>query len=291
MNIYNSASECPDILPRNSVVNADFLDVLKYVPDASIDLVLIDPPYLSTDLDFDKAGFDLAALKTELARVIKPSGYIACFGTIELLANFVNPFSIRFSGVWLKPRGTMRTKTAKKPMSKCEPYAVYCLKGAKIADMTFNKLKIAGEAYSKKHTNTGYKRDGKDSLSRSDNSGWTQDGYVSENDGFRWQTDVIEAPAKNCMKHAERTEHPTQKPIQALSVLVKMLSNEGDLVLDCFGGSGSTGATCLGLNRDFILIEKDKTYFNDIIVPRLTNTIAAKNAQLFTDKSTLIRCE
>ena len=283
MNIYHSASECPDILPRNSVVNDCFINALKKVADKSIDLVLIDPPYLCTDLDFDKAGFDLATLKTELARVVKPSGYIACFGTIELLAAFINPFSIRFSGVWLKPRGTMRIATAKKPMGKCEPYAVFCVKNAKICDMTFNKLKIAGKAYSKKHTNTGYSRNGKDSLSRADNSGWTQDGYISENDGFRWQTDVIEAPAKNCMKHAERTAHPTQKPIQALSVLVKMLSNEGDLVLDCFGGSGSTGATCLGLNRDFILIEKDKTYFNDIIVPRLQNTIVTQNAQLFNE--------
>ena len=72
MNIYHSANECPDVLPRNSVVNACFLDALKHVPDASIDLIFIDPPYLSTDLDFDKAGFDLAGLKRELARVIKP---------------------------------------------------------------------------------------------------------------------------------------------------------------------------------------------------------------------------
>jgi len=283
MNIYHSANDAPDILPRNSVVNDCFINALKKVADKSIDLVLIDPPYLSTDLDFDKAGFDLATLKTELARIIKPSGYIACFGTIELLAAFINPFAIRYSGVWLKPRGTMRTATAKKPMGKCEPYAVFCLKGAKISDMTFNRLKIDGEAYSKKQKNSEYQRDGKDSLSRANASAWTQDGYVSENDGFRWQTDVIEAPHKGCMKRAERTDHPTQKPIAALSVLIKMLSNEGDLVVDCFGGSGSTGEACIQLKRDFIIIEKDKTYFNDIIVPRLTNAIATQNSKLFNE--------
>jgi DNA modification methylase len=283
LNIFNCAQDAPEVLPPNSVVNDCFINALKKIADKSVDLVCIDPPYLSTDLAFDKAGFDLATLKKELARIIKPSGYIACFGTIGLLASFINPFDIRYSGVWLKPRGTIRTVVAKKPMSKCEPYAVFCLKGAKICDMTFNKLKIAGKAYSKKHTNTGYSRDAKDSLSRADNSGWTQDGYVSENDGFRWQTDVIEAPNKNCMKHAERTLHPTQKPIAALSVLIKMLSNEGDLVLDCFGGSGSTAAACLELNRDFIIIEKDKTYFNDIIVPRLQNTIATQNSKLFNE--------
>lgn len=283
MNIYHSAADAPDVLPANSIVNDCFINALKKVADKSIDLVLIDPPYLSTDLDFDKAGFDLATLKTELARIIKPSGYLACFGTIELLADFVNPFSIRFSGVWLKPRGTMRTKTAKKPMSKCEPYAVYCLKGAKIADMTFNKLKIAGEAYSKKQKNTDLLRGGKDSLSRSNMSGFTQDGYISENDGFRWQTDVIEAPHKGCMKHADRTAHPTQKPVEALSTIVQWLTNENNIVLDCFAGSGSLGETCIKLNRDFILIEKDKTYFNDIIVPRLQSTIATQNSKLFNE--------
>ena len=281
LNIYSSSADAPDILPRNSAVNDCFINALKKVPDKSIDLVLIDPPYLSTDLAFDKAGFDLDALKIELARVIKPSGYIACFGTIELLSSFIEPFLIRFSGVWLKTRGTMRTATAKKPMSKCEPYAVFCLKGAKICDMTFNKLKIAGEPYTKKQTNTGYQRDGKDSLAWANASSWTKDGYISENDGFRWQTDVIEAPNKPCMKHAERTEHPTQKPLQALSVLIKMLSNEGDLVLDCFGGSGSTPAACIELGRDFIVIEKDPTYFNGIIVPRLTAAAAVKASELF----------
>lgn len=283
LNIYHSAAECPEVLPFNSVVNADFLDGLKHVPDKSIDLIFIDPPYLSTDLDFDEAGFDMPTLKKELARVIKPSGYLAAFGTFELLADFRNPFDIRFTGVWLKPRGTMRTKTAKKPMSRFEPYAVYCLKGAKIADMTFNKLKIAGEAYIKTRTNIGYQRQGKDSISRADSGGWTQDGYISENDGFRWQTDVIEAPNKPCMKHADRTPHPTQKPVEALSTIVKWLTNENDVVLDCFAGSGSLGETCIKLNRKFMLMEKDTKhgYFNEIIVPRLQKTISAQNAKLF----------
>lgn len=155
----------------------------------------------------------------------------------------------------------MRTATAKKPMSKCEPYAVYALKTAKIADLVYNRQKIAGEPYKKVHKNMGYRRDGKDSLSRANNSGWTQDGYVSENDGFRWQTDVLEAPNKTGMRHKERTLHPTQKPVSALRTLIRMLTNEGDLVLDCFAGSGSTGEACAWEKRDFILIEKSEEYY------------------------------
>ena len=69
----------------------------------------------------------------------------------------------------------------------------------------------------------------------------------------------------------ERTPHPTQKPLGLISDLVKKHSNEGDLVLDCFAGSGTTGQSCEDLNREYILIEKDKKYF-DIIESRLNST-------------------
>jgi len=60
----------------------------------------------------------------------------------------------------------------------------------------------------------------------------------------------------------ERLEHPTQKPLSLISDLIKKHSNTGDMVLDCFAGSGTTGKACKDLDRDFILIEKDETYFN-----------------------------
>ena len=66
----------------------------------------------------------------------------------------------------------------------------------------------------------------------------------------------------------ERYSHPTQKPLSLISDLIKKHSNEGDIVLDCFAGTGTTGHACVNLNRNFILIEKDKNYF-DIIDKRL----------------------
>lgn len=59
----------------------------------------------------------------------------------------------------------------------------------------------------------------------------------------------------------ERTEHPTQKPLSLIKSIIQKHSNEGDLVLDPFAGSGTTGEACLQLNRNYILIEKDPNYF------------------------------
>lgn len=55
--------------------------------------------------------------------------------------------------------------------------------------------------------------------------------------------------------------HPTMKDVKVIEKLVRLLSNEGDAVLDCFMGSGTTGVACHRLNRNFIGIEKDEHYF------------------------------
>lgn len=55
--------------------------------------------------------------------------------------------------------------------------------------------------------------------------------------------------------------HPTQKPIKLMEELLLQHSNENDIVLDPFMGSGSTGVACQNLNREFMGIELDETYF------------------------------
>ena len=54
--------------------------------------------------------------------------------------------------------------------------------------------------------------------------------------------------------------HPTQKPVASLTPLLEAFSRTGDLVLDCFAGSGSTGVAARQCGRRFLLIEKDAAY-------------------------------
>ena len=71
-------------------------------------------------------------------------------------------------------------------------------------------------------------------------------------------SDILEF---NVVPNRNGKVHPTQKPIELLEWLIKTYSNENDLVLDNTMGSGSTGVACINLNRDFIGIEMDKSYF------------------------------
>ena len=64
--------------------------------------------------------------------------------------------------------------------------------------------------------------------------------------------------------------HPTQKPVLLIEDLIKTFSNEGDLIIDFTAGSGTTGIACLNTNRNFILMEKEKKYF-DVIKKRVSD--------------------
>jgi site-specific DNA-methyltransferase (adenine-specific) len=259
----------------NQVIHGDCFEVLKTIPNGSIDAVITDPPYMTTDLNFDKTGFDVDLFLKLLLPKLKSDGQLAVFGSIELLAKFSGIYPIRWSGMWLKPRGVMRTHTAKKPMSKSEPYCIFAHPKHKVSNLVYNKILLPGEPYKKKQKNTGYVRDGKNQIDRANTSAWTKDGYISENHGTRQQTDVIESPFKGCMKHHERTIHPTQKPVALISTLVQWITNPSDLVLDPFAGSGTTALACKELGRNYICIEKEREYV-DIIHQRLNTPITER---------------
>lgn len=59
--------------------------------------------------------------------------------------------------------------------------------------------------------------------------------------------------------------HPTEKPVDLLKYFISLCTNEGDMVLDTFAGSGSTGDAALDLDRKVILIERDATFYSHCV--------------------------
>ena len=70
---------------------------------------------------------------------------------------------------------------------------------------------------------------------------------------------VINADSK--YGNNEKRLHPTQKPVVLMERIIEAFTNEGDIVLDPFMGSGTTGVACVNLNRGFIGIEINEEYF------------------------------
>lgn len=229
------------------------MDSQEYKVTHKPDTILMDPPYLITDIDFDENGWDVESIVEGYREISKM--YLISFGDIELLARIARIWNKRLSGCWVKPKGVMRGSKAKIPMTSHEFYAVYS-KTNKTWGLTFNKVKYEADPYQKVQRKQQRLRNTKNQIDQINGSTF-EDGYVCDNEGNREYTSVLYFPSKSNMKFSERTLHPTQKPIGLLEVLIQWFTNKGDLVMDPFAGSGSTILAAMNTGRKSIGIEKE----------------------------------
>ena len=221
--------------------NTDCREVMANIKTGSIDCIITDPPYYSTDLHFDKAPrIDFEFWLKECQRILKPHGVLVSFADFNLLADLrsKSTFKTTYELIWHKTTAVGFLDANIKPLMAHEFIGVF-IDGLKSG--TFNPQKTKGMAYVAKRSGNaeqyGQKR---------------TDGI---NTGDRHPVSVLEFGLDS------DKFHPTQKPLDAISWLLKTYSNEGDTVLDCFMGSGTTGHACALLNRNFIGCELDKNYF------------------------------
>ena len=245
----------------------DCLERMKEIEDKSIDMVLCDLPYGTTQCKWDSViPFD--KLWEQYNRIIKDNGAIVLFGIQPFTSALVmsNPKLFSHSWVWHKSKATNYVQARKKPMKYHEDIVVFSKK-----QHTYNpQMRTGFKPYLKKRREN-YDKDNaifKDTR---------EDGSVSKSDGQRFPSTVIEFANPN-----QKSLHPTQKPVDLLEYLIKTYTNEGETVLDNCMGSGSTGVACVNTNRKFIGIEMDENYFN-IACDRIDGAIREKELDLFKD--------
>jgi site-specific DNA-methyltransferase (adenine-specific) len=214
----------------DTVAHARWEDFLPTLPDACVDLVAIDPPYGQTHCEWDTMP-DFPTLWRELRRV--------CKGVVVMTAN--QPFTtdainsnraeFRYSWVWNKERGANFASVAFMPLRVHEDVLVF-RQGA------YNPQKTQG---AKNHTWKPGQRMESDANRVSVKA-------VCDESGMKWPKSIITVP-----KHTSRENlHVSQKPLGLMRYLVETYSNPGDVVLDCFAGSGSTLVAAREVGRHFI---------------------------------------
>lgn len=222
---------------RNSLFEGDCLDVMRLIPDGSIDLILCDLPYGTTQNHWDSV-IPLDELWAAYDRILKPNGAVVLTSqglfTAKLMLS--NQKNFKFKLVWVKSKPTNFLNAKKQPLRKHEDVCVFYRK-----QPTYNPQMTPGEPYDK-----GFR---KNQLSGS--YGDFSPVHV-KSDGDRYPTDVL------YFKTAESegpVVHPTQKPVELGRYLVRTFSNPGDLVLDNTFGSGSFLVSAALEGRDFVGIE------------------------------------
>lgn len=228
---------------RNQILHQrDFLRECQSIEDGSVDLILTDPPYgaIGQVQPWDKRP-DFHVLAWMFSNLIKPTGQIAIFcdfaTAVEIQEGFDRYFDFRFNWYWQKPSVLPKDRT--RPANDIEQVLVYRVKGTSKRDVIFNidEIRVAGDPYTKLA--------GKNQNENPTLKGGGNMPEVYENTtGDRFPRSILKFPNKPWMKKAERTSHPTQKPVAMLEYIMNGLSNPGDTVLDPFLGSGSTLVAC-----------------------------------------------
>lgn len=234
--------------------NLNCFDAFKLIPDKSVDLVCVDPPYGTTTIHWDKT-LDFAKMWEELERICKPKANIIIFGsqpfTSLVIASKVDWF--RHELIWNK------NKCGSPGLAKYRPQKVHenIMIFSKESGGTYNPIMESGEPY---------KREAKDK-EKGYGTGRNSHGYGfsnnkpflgGENKGTRYPKSILHA-SRNFS--AQQTVHPTQKPTNVLNWLIMTYSNPGDIVLDFCMGSGSCGVSAKLTGREFIGVEMDPDYF------------------------------
>ena len=218
----------------------DCLEVMKDIPDRSMDMILCDLPYGTTSCKWDTV-IPFEPLWKEYKRDIKDNGAIVLFSkqpfTTELIHSNLKDF--KYTLVWKKDNHDNPLMAKKRFLNITEDINVFYKK-----QCTYNPLGIV-------KINKLTKQGRGESLSQK-NTRKTE--YFQEYTNY--PRNILE------FKRDLPNIHPTQKPVALLEYLIKTYTDEGDLVLDFTMGSGSTGVACLNTNRKFIGIELDENYFN-----------------------------
>lgn len=236
------------------LLQGDCLELMKSIPDKSIDMILCDLPYGTTACKWDSV-IPVDDLMEQYLRIAKSNGVIALFGS--------EPFStkLRFSAldlykydwIWVKNHSTGFQHAKNMPLKKHEIISIF-------STGSMGHKRLLGER------RMTYNPQGIVEVNKMQKSGKNKFGNIagkrpSQKDYFfqeysNYPESVLYYPKES------KTIHPTQKPVPLLEYLIKTYTNEGETVLDNCMGSGSTGVACVHTGRDFIGMELDEHYFS-----------------------------
>lgn len=234
-----------------TVIQGDCLEVMKDIPDKSLDMILCDLPYGTTRNSWDSV-IPLELLWEQYERCIKDNGAIVLTAQtpFDKVLGVSNLPILKYEWIWVKQQGTGFLNAKKMPLKATENVLVFYKKPP-----TYNP-----------QMRTGFKPYKCKSGKGSNNYG-EQVQVTTESNGDRFPLNWLE------VEYDKQKLHPTQKPVALFEYLIKTYTNEGDLVLDNCAGSGTTGVACKNTGRNYILIEKEPEYI-EIINKRLTTNLS-----------------
>ncbi len=234
----------------------DCLELMKAIPSGSVDMILCDLPYGTTQNAWDSI-IPLKSLWAEYERIAKETAPIVLtaaqpFTSVLVSSNLAH---FKYEWIWEKDNGTGFLNAKKQPLRNHEEILVFYRK-----QCVYNPQMREGKPYVAK------------AGTKSSNYGKQVD-VVTTNTGERYPLTVVR------FTRDKSKVHPTQKPVSLWEYLIKTYTNTSDLVLDNCAGSGTTAVACIKTNRRFICIEKEPKYY-EVMTNRINETEAVLETEI-----------
>jgi len=231
------------VIEPNKIYLGDCLELMPQIASASIDMILCDLPYGTTACKWDTIiPFD--KLWEQYERIIKENGAIVLTGSQPFTSALImsNAKLFKYEWIWDKKAANNFLNCNKEPLKRHENILVFYKKTP-----TYNPQKTKGEPYITTAKSAA--------VIKGANSGARPIAVTTVSDGERFPISIITYPL-------DKKIHPTQKPVSLFEYLINTYTNEGEIVLDNCGGSGTTAIACVNTKRKYIVMEKEQEYFD-----------------------------
>lgn len=259
------SAELGDVMvdARYRLFHGDCLDILPTLEAGSVDAVICDPPYGTTDCSWDSA-IPFAPMWSGIKHVLKAKSAVVLFAGQPFTSALVmsNPKWFRYDLVWQKDQATGGLNANRMPLRSHEDILIF-YDGLP----TYNPQMFD-------YRNSRFKLGEKNTLSVNAKNNPQKDVYGDTGlegkrihwfeNGQRYPLSVVYCSSKfRSSDNANITSklHPTQKPVALLEYLIRTYTNEGDVVLDFTMGSGTTGVAAMNTGRRFVGVEMDAGYY------------------------------
>lgn len=232
----------------NKIHNADCFDILPKIPNGSVDLILCDLPFNITDCKWDKQCINLDALWNEYKRILKPNGVVALHSVQPFTTDLINSNRkwFKYNYIWIKSQAANFQLAKKMPLKKHEDICIFYNKAP-----LYQPQMWKGELKSKRIGKNKY-QDRKSEMYLSSRPANLE---CVMSDTY-YPTTILEFPSLS----RNKSQHPTQKPVELEEFLIKTYSKENDIILDNCAGVFTVALASDNLKRNWICIEKENNY-------------------------------
>ena len=249
----------------------DCMELMKHIPDNSVDMILCDLPYGTTNTGEGRNTWDVILpfepLWEQYFRITKENAAIVLTAaqpfTSQLISSQLKHY--KYNWIWEKTRVTGVLNAKKQPLRNYEDVCVFYR-----SQCTYNPQ---GVTACFKQTSTGVSSDNTSSKNYGQLNQTGNGKYVQTETNYPKQ--IIKIPSETS------TVHPTQKPVELFEYLIKTYSNEGETVLDNTAGSGTTAIAAINTNRKWICMEQDSEYFDKAYTRVLDHVVPLAEDELF----------